>query len=106
MEVAFERRKEKYTHLSAVCSQEGWKTFTYPVEVGCRGYSGSSTQQILKSYSERYGRGGREGELLALAPKKRQGMWKARILAFAIRRHPCCCSITFRCFGMRGAKHQ
>lgn len=49
MEAAFERKKEKYTDLTAVCSQAGWRAVTYPVEVGCRGYTGTSTQWLLRS---------------------------------------------------------
>lgn len=49
MEVAFERKKEKNTELSSACSQAGWRAFVCPVEVGCRGYTGTSTQRFLKS---------------------------------------------------------
>eukprot|EP00064_Thunnus_orientalis_P000438 superscaffoldBa00000022_g439 len=48
-EAAFKRKKEKYTELEAVCSQAGWRVFTNPVEVGCRGYTGTSSQWFLKS---------------------------------------------------------
>lgn len=43
------RKKEKYKELSAVSSQVGWRVFTYPVEIQCSGYTGTSTQQFLKS---------------------------------------------------------
>ncbi len=48
MEAAFERKKEKYSELSAACTEAGWKASTYPVEVGCRGFIGKSAQQLLK----------------------------------------------------------
>ena len=46
---AAEGKKEKYTELSAVCSQARRRVFTYSVEVGCRGYPGTSSQLFLKS---------------------------------------------------------
>ncbi|KAF7659245.1 hypothetical protein LDENG_00000630 [Lucifuga dentata] len=48
MEAAFERKKEKYSELSAVCMEAGWKASTFPVEIGCCGFIGKSTQQFLK----------------------------------------------------------
>ncbi len=41
--------EERYTDLSDRCKDAGWHAFTYPVEVGCRGFSGTSTQWLLKS---------------------------------------------------------
>ena len=49
MEAAFERKRDKYSELASECSQAGWRAFTFPVEVGCRGYTGVSTQRLLKS---------------------------------------------------------
>ena len=49
MEAAYERKKDKYTELAATCSQAGWRPFTFPVEVGCRGFTGTSTQRLLKT---------------------------------------------------------
>lgn len=49
MEAAFQRNKEMYPELAAVCSEAGWKAFIYPVEVGCKSYTGTSTQWFLKS---------------------------------------------------------
>lgn len=37
MEASFKRKKERYKELSATCLQAGWRAFTFPVEVGCRG---------------------------------------------------------------------
>lgn len=49
LEAAFERKKEWYTELAAAFSQGRWRGLTFPVEVGCRGYIGVSTQRLLKS---------------------------------------------------------
>lgn len=49
MEAAYERKKERYADLVAACSQAGWRAFTFLVEVGCRGFIGTSTQQLLKT---------------------------------------------------------
>ena len=49
MEAAFERKKDKYSELAAACREAGWKAFTYPGEVGCRGFIGKSTQHLLKA---------------------------------------------------------
>lgn len=46
VEAAHKRKKERYTKLSAACSEAGWKVFTFPVKVRCRG---ASTQQLLKT---------------------------------------------------------
>lgn len=34
--------------MAAACSQAGWRAVTHPVEVGCRGYTGTSTQWLLR----------------------------------------------------------
>lgn len=49
MEAAHEHKKGKYAELAAACSQAGWRPFTFPVEVGCRGFTGSSIQRLLKT---------------------------------------------------------
>ncbi|KAL0161471.1 hypothetical protein M9458_045196, partial [Cirrhinus mrigala] len=53
MEAAFERKKEKYADLAAACTQDGWRAYTFPVEVGCRGFTGTSTQRFLKILGSR-----------------------------------------------------
>lgn len=53
LESAFERKKEKYAELAAACIEAGWRAFIYPVEVGCRGFIGTSTQRLLKSLGVR-----------------------------------------------------
>lgn len=42
MEAAFERKKERYAELAIACSEAGWRAFTFPLEVWCRGYIGTS----------------------------------------------------------------
>ncbi|RXN29065.1 hypothetical protein ROHU_018794 [Labeo rohita] len=48
MEAAFERKKAKYSELAVECREAGWKTTSYPVEVGCRGFLGLSTIRLLR----------------------------------------------------------
>ncbi len=49
LESEFERKKEKYAELAVTCIEAGWRALFYPVEVGCRGFTGTSTKQLLKS---------------------------------------------------------
>lgn len=49
IESAFERKK-KYNELVEDCTEKGWKSCIFPVEVGCRGFVGKSTQQLLKRF--------------------------------------------------------
>ena len=37
-EEAYERKMAKYQELAEACSNKGWKTWVFPVEVGCRGF--------------------------------------------------------------------
>lgn len=37
-----------YTELAADATQRGWNAKVWPVEVGCRGFVGSSTIRLLK----------------------------------------------------------
>ena len=37
-EVAYERKKAKYTELLDLCKEKGWRTWLFPVEVGARGF--------------------------------------------------------------------
>ncbi|XP_060789308.1 uncharacterized protein LOC132894068 [Neoarius graeffei] len=48
MEAAFERKRDKYTEPVAECREAGWSTTIYPVEVGCRGFIGTSIQHLLR----------------------------------------------------------
>lgn len=53
MEAVFERKKSKYAEVAVACLKAGWRAVTFPVEVGCRGYIGASTQHLLKSLGMR-----------------------------------------------------
>jgi len=44
---AYERKMLKYQELADECRQKGWKTWVFPVEVGCRGFSAQSLWRML-----------------------------------------------------------
>ena len=48
IEAANERKRAKYADLAAECKEAGWEAITCPVEVGCRGFVGSSTARLLR----------------------------------------------------------
>lgn len=48
IEAAWERKRLKYDDLAAECRDAGWKTIIYPVEVGCRGFVGTSAVHLLR----------------------------------------------------------
>src|SRR4029434_3503076 len=48
MEGAHERKRAKYSDLVAECRESGWSTRLFPVEVGTRGFVGSSMTRLLK----------------------------------------------------------
>ncbi|KAJ8332759.1 hypothetical protein SKAU_G00416550 [Synaphobranchus kaupii] len=48
LETAHERKRAKYSDLAAECREAGWKATICPVEVGCRGFVGSSTFRLLR----------------------------------------------------------
>ncbi|XP_078617582.1 uncharacterized protein LOC144885536 [Branchiostoma floridae x Branchiostoma japonicum] len=48
MQSAYERKKLKYQDLTHECKQSGWNVLLYPVEVGCRGFPGSSLARFCK----------------------------------------------------------
>lgn len=48
MEEAFERKHLRYSDLAAEARQRGWNTEVRPVEVGCRGFVGTSTTKLLR----------------------------------------------------------
>lgn len=79
LEAAFERKKEKYAELAAACAQAGWRAYTYPVEVGCRGFTGTSIQRFLKTLGIRGNK--LERVLKELAEEAEQGsfwLWLRR----------------------------
>ena len=45
-EEAFELKKAKYQELADVCKEGGWKTWIFPVEVGCRGFPAQSAWKM------------------------------------------------------------
>ena len=45
---AYERKKLKYSELCDDCRDKGWSVWCYPVEVGCRGFVGTSTIRALR----------------------------------------------------------
>ena len=45
---AYERKKLKYSELRDDCRDKGWYVWCYPVEVGCRGFVGTSTIRALR----------------------------------------------------------
>ena len=48
IEEANERKRAKYSELTAECRSNGWKARCEPVEIGCRGFAGHSLQRVFK----------------------------------------------------------
>ena len=48
IEEAHERKMLKYAELVDKCKDNGWKTWCFPFEIGCRGFPGQSTWRSLK----------------------------------------------------------
>ncbi len=48
MDIAHELKKAKYQDLIDKAKSKGWKAKHFPVEVGCRGFPGSSLRTMLK----------------------------------------------------------
>ncbi|KAI8482700.1 hypothetical protein Bbelb_395800 [Branchiostoma belcheri] len=48
IQVAFERKKTRYEELVQQCRLNGWKTQLYPVEIGVRGFAGSSLLRLCR----------------------------------------------------------
>ncbi|XP_069103902.1 uncharacterized protein [Argopecten irradians] len=46
---AHERKRAKYEALLTECMEQGWHTWNYPVEVGCRGFPAQSDWRILSA---------------------------------------------------------
>ena len=49
IEEAHELKRSKYEPLLLDAQQNGWKTFSFPIEVGCKGIVGRSTTGMFKS---------------------------------------------------------
>lgn len=60
-----------------MCLEAGWRSLTYPEEIGCRGYTGSSIQRVQKSLPVT-GSKLKMAEHPALVQKKRPGIGKDR----------------------------
>ncbi|XP_069139210.1 uncharacterized protein [Argopecten irradians] len=46
---AHERKRAKYEALLTECREQGWHTWNYPVEVGCRGFPAQSVWRMLSA---------------------------------------------------------
>ena len=44
---AHERKRSKYQELAEMCREKGYKTWIFPVEVGCRGFPAQSVWRAL-----------------------------------------------------------
>ncbi|XP_052224110.1 uncharacterized protein LOC127839765 [Dreissena polymorpha] len=47
IDVAYELMKAKYQDLADVCRERGWKTWIFPVEIGCRGFPSQSVWKMF-----------------------------------------------------------
>ncbi|XP_060589959.1 uncharacterized protein LOC132745154 [Ruditapes philippinarum] len=47
VEESHEIKKGKYPDLADTCKERGWKTWVFPVEVGCRGFPSQSVWKML-----------------------------------------------------------
>jgi hypothetical protein len=76
---AFELKKATYQELSDVCRDRGWKTWIFPVEVGCRGFPAHSAWNMYGALGVR-GRA-RKAAVHALAKAAERGsswLWLKR----------------------------
>ena len=48
-EVSHHLKREKYAELQAECVDRGWKTWVFPVEVGCRGFPAQSLWNMFRT---------------------------------------------------------
>ena len=46
---AHERKLSKYEDLLAECRKQGWKTWNFPVEVGCRGFPAQTVWRMFSA---------------------------------------------------------
>ncbi|XP_078665283.1 uncharacterized protein LOC144907786 [Branchiostoma floridae x Branchiostoma belcheri] len=51
IQAAYERKKLKYQELVQQCAENGWRSLLYPVEVGCRGFVGTSLTRLCRDLS-------------------------------------------------------
>ncbi|XP_019640529.1 PREDICTED: uncharacterized protein LOC109482283 [Branchiostoma belcheri] len=53
IQCAHERKKLKYEELAQQCRQNGWRIHLYPVEVGVRGFAGTSLMRLCRDFQIR-----------------------------------------------------
>ena len=78
MEWAHERKLLRYEQLAQDCKGKGWRCDEFAVKMGCRGFVGKSTVNVLK----RLGSGGRRlrsimKELACTAERCSAGIWNS-----------------------------
>ncbi|KAJ8393343.1 hypothetical protein AAFF_G00062440 [Aldrovandia affinis] len=79
LEAAYERKMAKYADLVADCRESGWSVRMYPVEVGARGFVGSSTSRLLRDLELRGARLSKSTkELSEEAEKASHWLWLRR----------------------------
>ncbi|KAJ8415032.1 hypothetical protein AAFF_G00007300 [Aldrovandia affinis] len=79
LEAAYERKMAKYADLVAECRESGWSVRMYPVEVGARGFVGSSTSRLLRDLGLRGARLSKSTkELSEEAEKASHWLWLRR----------------------------
>ena len=49
VEISHHLKREKYAELQAECVEKGWKTWVFPVEVGCRGFPAQSLWNMFRT---------------------------------------------------------
>lgn len=52
-EIAYERKKVRYTELAAEAEECGWKSMVHPLEVSSRGFAGRSVSSLLSDLGVR-----------------------------------------------------
>lgn len=79
LEAAYERKKAKYADLVEEGRESGWSMRSYPVEVGARGFVGSSTARLLKDLGLQGARPSKSiKELSARAEEGSHRLWLRR----------------------------
>ena len=49
MDEVYERKTAKYQELVNNCKENGWKTWCFPIEIGCRGFVGRSAHRAFSA---------------------------------------------------------
>ena len=74
MEEAYERKHLRYSELAAEARHRGWSTEVRPVEVGCRGFVGTSVTKLLRDLGVR-GQNQRAAIKAASEAAQRSSQW-------------------------------